>query len=129
MLKQADIFYIARQLMHMGRNADTDFEGRDFAEYEMEDALEFLRDQLIAASVRVPRKRQALIECRGPEHAVRTLSSVKDYLPNNYSAYICEDEPDSECVMIEGYDDRGWTLDGYVIPRLASGLIVAKEIL
>ena len=30
--------------------------------------------------------------------------------------------------MIGGYDDAGWTLDGYVLPRLASGLIFGEEI-
>jgi hypothetical protein len=30
--------------------------------------------------------------------------------------------------VIGGYDDHGWTLDGYVIPRLASGLIGAREV-
>jgi hypothetical protein len=30
--------------------------------------------------------------------------------------------------LIEGEDNAGWTLDGYVIPRLASGLIFAKEV-
>jgi hypothetical protein len=30
-------------------------------------------------------------------------------------------------VVIEGEDVAGWSLDGYVIPRLASGLLSAKE--
>lgn len=29
--------------------------------------------------------------------------------------------------VIEGEDNAGWTLDGYVIPRLASGMIYATE--
>jgi hypothetical protein len=29
---------------------------------------------------------------------------------------------------IEGRDRAGWTLDGYVIPRLQSGLIYAREV-
>ena len=52
-------------------------------------------------------------------------SVVADYLPANYRAYgIGRDGRD---VLIVGEDDHGWTLDGYVIPRLASGLIVAIE--
>lgn len=51
------------------------------------------------------------------------LEIVKRYLPANYRAEKRGDE-----VLISGTDDHGWTLDGYVIPRLASGLIVAEEI-
>ena len=53
-----------------------------------------------------------------------TLDVVKDYLPSNYTAR----EQGGE-IGIEGYDRDGWTLDAYIIPRLASALIVAKEIL
>lgn len=31
-------------------------------------------------------------------------------------------------VLIGGVDKAGWTLDDYVIPRLASGLHFAKEV-
>jgi hypothetical protein len=30
--------------------------------------------------------------------------------------------------VIYGHDDAGWTLDGYVLPRLASGLLFATEV-
>lgn len=55
------------------------------------------------------------------------LSTVKAYLPSNYAAKLANDD-DSIFIEIEGTDDHGWTLDGYVIPRLGSGLIVAREI-
>ena len=48
---------------------------------------------------------------------------VKMYLPTNYKLYTCDDD-----MLIAGKDVAGWTLDGYVIPRLASANIVAKEI-
>lgn len=32
-----------------------------------------------------------------------------------------------QVIVIRGEDKAGWTLDGYVLPRLASGLIFAKE--
>ena len=51
------------------------------------------------------------------------LNTVSDYLPPNYTAAQL-----GEVVVIVGKDDHGWTLDGYVIPRLGSGLIVAKEV-
>jgi len=46
------------------------------------------------------------------------------YLPANYK--VTEVTPTE--VRIAGHDDHGWTLDDYVIPRLASGLIWAKEV-
>jgi hypothetical protein len=53
------------------------------------------------------------------------------YLPNNYRIiheYESVDDRDRPlCFVIEGKDDHGWTLDGYVIPRLGSGLIWATE--
>lgn len=57
--------------------------------------------------------------------AVTTASAdrVEPYLPSNYTVK----EEDGQTI-IQGYDNRGYTLDGYVIPRLASGLIGAKEI-
>jgi hypothetical protein len=58
-----------------------------------------------------------------------TLEVVRDYLPNNYTAEMVynQDHPRG-VIFIKGTDDHGWTLDGYVIPRLASGLIAAKEV-
>lgn len=52
-----------------------------------------------------------------------TPEVVGSYLPRNYHVRI-----ESKRLLIEGYDDHGWTLDGYVIPRLGSGLIAAREI-
>jgi hypothetical protein len=49
---------------------------------------------------------------------------VRQYLP---ACYEVTGVTDTE-VSIAGHDDHGWTLDGYVIPRLASGLIFAKEV-
>jgi hypothetical protein len=50
--------------------------------------------------------------------------TVARYLPANYS--VLRVSPDE--VLIGGADVHGWTLDGYVIPRLASGLIRAEEV-
>jgi hypothetical protein len=49
---------------------------------------------------------------------------VAAYLPANY--WIARET--GEAVYIIGTDNAGWTLDGYVIPRLASGLIFCEEI-
>jgi hypothetical protein len=51
------------------------------------------------------------------------LRSVRAYLPDNYEAV---EYPDG--IVVFGRDVAGWTLDGYVIPRLASGLIFADEV-
>lgn len=85
----------------------------------------------------------------------RSRSEAEAYLPDNYkviyeyvtTGYDADDNPmrpaDSSereryevaeheklylGFVIEGEDKSGWTLDDYVIPRYASGLIVAKEI-
>ena len=52
------------------------------------------------------------------------LQQVQDYLPSNYNAHDLDG-----AIIISGYDSHGWTLDGYVIPRLSSGLIPARELL
>lgn len=53
------------------------------------------------------------------------LRRVQRFMPSNYSARYDEDEG---AIVIEGEDAHGWTLDGYVLPRLASGMIYAKEL-
>ena len=58
---------------------------------------------------------------RGKGHA--DLPAVRRYLPSNFEA-----DSDGGSIFIHGVDSAGWTLDGYVIPRLASGLWFAKEI-
>lgn len=52
------------------------------------------------------------------------VERVRAYLPNNYNAVMLDR---AGTIRITGEDVAGWTLDGYVIPRLASGLIFAKE--
>lgn len=50
------------------------------------------------------------------------------YLPANYSvATACTNDMGNPALLITGEDHAGWTLDDYVIPRLASGLIPAYE--
>jgi len=76
---------------------------------------------------------------------VRGAHSVKQvlaYLPDNYALmesfeterHMGWDGVSNPIVrkelviIIGGYDSAGWTLDGYVIPRLASGLYACEEI-
>jgi len=53
-----------------------------------------------------------------------SIETVRAYLPSNYTAR----QDEAGVTLIEGTDDAGWTLDGYVIPRLASGMIFATEV-
>lgn len=66
-----------------------------------------------------PAKRYAIVA------GARDKAQVSAYLPDNYRVIP---NTDAACIIIEGRDVAGWTLDGYVIPRLASGLIFAREI-
>lgn len=53
-------------------------------------------------------------------------ATVANYLPANYRVLAAVENP--RMVLIAGKDSHGWTLDDYVIPRLASGLHFAKEV-
>lgn len=53
-----------------------------------------------------------------------TTREVAAYLPGNYRV----NGSTSEKVYIVGEDNAGWTLEDYVIPRLASGNLTAVEI-
>jgi hypothetical protein len=54
----------------------------------------------------------------------RSLDEVKRYLPSGWDAHLVHDD----FILATGQERAGWTVDGYILPRLASGLIVAKEI-
>ena len=73
--------------------------------------------------------RKARVELKSKDAAgvLDELQTVQRYLPSNYKAEL-RTHADPPYILIEGTDDHGWTLDGYVIPRLGSGLIVAREI-
>ncbi len=67
-------------------------------------------------------KRWAIVGDPNPD----TLKSIRDLLPANYM--IVHVSQNGEGVLICGEDDHGWTMDEYVIPRLASGLVAAREV-
>ncbi len=56
------------------------------------------------------------------------VDRVAAFLPSNYKCALVRFSDGTEKVLIAGSDSSGWTLDGYVIPRLASGLLFATEI-
>ena len=53
-----------------------------------------------------------------------TAKTVAAYLPANYSVIGMQGND----VLIAGFDNHGWTMDDYVIPRLGSGMLLAKEL-
>jgi hypothetical protein len=53
-----------------------------------------------------------------------TIEEVSAYLPSNYNVM----ELRKGLLMIYGTDHHGWTMQGYVLPRLGSGLIAAREL-
>ena len=57
-----------------------------------------------------------------------SLDLVQRYLPSNYEATEEITEDGEEVIQIRGRDDSGWTMDGYVIPRLASANVYAVEV-
>jgi hypothetical protein len=73
-------------------------------------------------------KRYAIVK------SARSRDELERYLPDTYKILGATDtrDPDipggSLTFVIGGEDFYGWTLDGYVIPRLASGTIFATEI-
>ena len=60
---------------------------------------------------------------------IPTPETVARYLPSNYEVVGEYTSVLGDAIVIEGEDRQGWTLDDYVIPRLASGLIFAAEVL
>ncbi len=102
-------------------------EGRDIdLDALRRDAAKELRELLERNGVTVQRKRVAIVESQREEG--QALEVVQSYLPANYTACNSEGTIHGKGILIEGYDNAGWTLHEYVIPRLASGLIVAKEV-
>lgn len=50
--------------------------------------------------------------------------TIGRYLPANYKVT----DSDTDYVYFAGHDNAGWTMEDYVLPRLASGLIFAEEV-
>lgn len=59
-------------------------------------------------------------------NGAKSAEVVADYLPSKYN--VVHVDPNGQGVLIAGEDDHGWTMDEYVLPRLASGLMPGKEV-
>ena len=53
-----------------------------------------------------------------------TTTKVQEYMPRNYEVLCYADGG----VLIGGEDNAGWTMQDYVLPRLASGLYFGNEL-
>jgi len=125
-VRQSEIEIIVSKCVEATIIAFTCLEGGEDKRQDLEAKLcDVVRDELTKAGVHVQRKRQATVS----PASEGMLSQIRNYLPSNYEAFYepCVGESVVPYIVIEGYDRAGWTLDDYVIPRLASGLIVAKE--
>lgn len=58
---------------------------------------------------------------------VGTADAVSKYLPEAYKVVSAAEANGRVLCLIEGEDKAGWTLDGYVAPRLQSGLYSCIE--
>ncbi len=60
----------------------------------------------------------------------RSAREVSAYLPDNYRVVegVGGKVDGKPFYFVAGHDSAGWTLDGYVIPRLASGLMSCEEV-
>lgn len=73
-----------------------------------------------------PFTRYALVNLADDSDA--SVERVKRYLPENYEISAVTEHDDRPVALVQGRDNGGWTLHDFVIPRLASGFIGAKEI-
>ena len=135
-MRQSEIEIIASKAFELGVKyalvrslflCDSGDDSGDTEASALADAVDTVRDELVKAGVPVQRKRQAIVRYTSP--SAGQLNTVRNYLPSNFTACESSGTIHGDCILIEGFDRAGWTLDAYVIPRLASGLIVAKEIL
>lgn len=62
----------------------------------------------------------------GIVRGARSENEVGAYLPSNYRTTGAYLENGRVVVTIEGNDSLGWTMQDYVIPRLASGLMFVE---
>lgn len=105
--------------IEVGTEGTITYVGHEFGQYGV--AWDNGRSLMLLAKdpfVILERARHAVVQ---GQH--ERLDTIRRYLPANYTA-----DSDGTDVFIHGVDRAGWTLDGYVIPRLASGLYHAKEV-
>jgi hypothetical protein len=124
-IRQSEIEIIVSECVEATVSAIHFREGNEDILPNLEAGLQaVVREELRKAGATLQPKRRAIVKSSG---IGVQLSMVRNYLPSNYLACESSGTIHGDCILIEGYDRAGWTLDGYVLPRLASGLIVAVE--
>jgi hypothetical protein len=75
-------------------------------------------------------ERFAVVTGRAARRTIEEVErQIEAYLPDGFVVgLVTETEPGHFRVEINGFDHAGWTLDGYVLPRLASGLWFGAEV-
>ena len=137
-IRQSEIEIIVSKCVEATVLAIHNRKGDDAILHGLEAGLrDVVREELSKAGLKVQRKRKAIVKSPSAGHRSWSsrpadrkscLSTVKNYLPSNFTAYESSGTIWGDVIEIEGYDRAGWTLSEYVIPRLASGLIVAREV-
>jgi hypothetical protein len=118
-----DIYTLSDAIQDATRDMRDDM-GEEAWEAAVEDAVHAVYDRFRQTEVKP--QRWAKVSTGNPlEDGSARCDRVRNYLPSNYSVIGF----DAEYVYVTGHDDAGWTLDDYVIPRLASGLYPCQEIL
>lgn len=70
--------------------------------------------------------RYARVDLAKGQSGMDKADEIAKYLPSGYKV-VAVVISDPNYVLIAGEDYAGWTMDDYVIPRLGSGLIFARE--
>lgn len=79
----------------------------------------------VICGIEVPKQRRARVLGVDQDTDLDELTNrIRAYLPDSFTVLI---ELGGDVVIV-GNDVAGWTLDDYVLPRLASGLIFAEEV-
>lgn len=105
-----EILDYARGIIEYGEEAEREY-ARPLAEAIIDEAARPMRYALVSVDV-------------------GKAEQIKAYMPGNYE--VVGRTPiggtNTVSVLIAGRDSAGWTLDGYVLPRLASGMYYGVEI-
>jgi hypothetical protein len=104
------------------RSAAAEAAGAEHVDYESAYALNQADETLALASEFT--RRGLMVELQ--RQTYRDCKQVAAYMPANYTVI---DRGAGENALVVGIDRAGWTMAGYIIPRLGSGLIfpVARE--
>ncbi len=123
-IKHTDIRGIVDLVRHSSKQMNYQEFDKEEDDRLNEKIIQLVRDYLESINVPIQQERKAHVQIINPDLWSDEFKVIKDYMPSNYTVELAS----PEYFLIRGYDNAGWTLDGYVIPRLQSGLIAATEV-